>query len=616
MFERLAYCAGLLLLCAPLAHAQPQQALTVYGEAPKYPPGFQHFDYVQADAPKGGSFSLSGQTSPFDHLLPYVDKGQGVDKLDGWLYAPLAQRSKDEPYTVYADVAQSMELAPDHSWIRFTLNPQARFDDGAPITADDVRYTFEQLTTHGKLKYRIQFADVARVVVESPLQVRFDFVGSDNRTLALDIATLPVLPAHWWREHDLANGAGFDIPPGSGPYRVVKVDPGRSVHLQRVPDWWGADLPVNRGQYNFDQVRIEYFADNGSVDVEALRAGVFDFNTVGSSAQFATAYNGAALNDGRLQKKRLAPLAIQGTQGFVFNLDNPILADRRVRQALALLWDFEWTNRSLMYDAYHRQRSFFSNSELAAKTLPDADELKVLEPLRSQLPPEVFTQVFNPPATDGSGIIRDQQLQALALLQAAGWRPQGDQLVNAAGKPLRLTFLNSGSGYERLVLPYIRNLKQIGVTLDFRTVDAAQYINRLRSRDYDMIVANYPVSASPGRELFNYFGSAAAKNPGSNNYMGLQDPVVDQLIGGLTKANDRNTMITYARALDRVLQWGYYWVPNFYSGGTGSVWWNRFAQPATAPIYDAGLDTWWQVSAQPLTNVQMQSQQEQSHAGL
>ena len=251
MFERLAYCAGLLLLCAPLVHAQPQQALTVYGEAPKYPPGFQHFDYVQANAPKGGSFSLSGQTSPFDHLLPYVDKGQGVDKLDGWLYAPLAQRSKDEPYTVYADVAQSMELAPDHSWIRFTLNPQARFDDGAPITADDVRYTFEQLTTHGKLKYRIQFADVARVVVESPLQVRFDFVGSDNRTLALDIATLPVLPAHWWREHDFANGAGFDIPPGSGPYRVVESDGGGETRNEGVDGFTEAAWPSNRSTIRF-----------------------------------------------------------------------------------------------------------------------------------------------------------------------------------------------------------------------------------------------------------------------------------------------------------------------------------------------------------------------------
>ncbi|WP_455926228.1 extracellular solute-binding protein [Pseudomonas putida] len=622
MLKGSAGCVWLLLCCAQAAQAQPQTALTVYGEAAKYPSGFQHFDYVNPQAPKGGRFSLSGQTAPFDHLVPYVDSGQGVDKLNGWLYAPLAYRSKDEPYTVYGDVAQTMEVAPDHSWVRFNLNPKARFDDGTPITAEDVRYTFEQLTTHGKLQYRIQFADVARVVVESPGTVRFDFSNAGNRTLALDIATLPVLPEHWWRLHDFAQGGGFAIPPGSGPYRVAHVDPGRSLRLQRVTDWWGADLAVNRGLYNFDQLRVEYFADNGSVDVEALRAGVFDFNTVGSSAQYATAYTGDALRDGRLQKARLGPQAIQGTQGFVFNLDKPVFADRRVRQALALLWDFQWTNHTLMYDAYVRQRSFFSNSEMAATGLPDAEQLKILASWRAQLPREVFNESFAPPVTDGSGIVRDKQLQALALLEEAGWHPQGEQLVNAAGQPLRFTFLNSGTGFERLVLPFKRNLMQIGVTLDFRSVDAAQYINRLRLRDYDMIVANYPVSASPGLELFNEFGSQAANDPGSNNYLGLRDPVVDQLIAGVVKADNRQAMLANARALDRVLQWGYYWIPNFYSAGTGSVWWNRFGRPAVAPTSDTGLDTWWQVSEQPLSNAQMQAlaaqpqPPEARHAGL
>lgn len=608
---------ALLLLWAPWVQAQPQAYLTVYGEAPRYAQHFEHFDYVNPDAPKGGRLSLVSQAAAFDHLIPFVDKGLGVDKLEGWLYAPLAQRAKDEPFTVYAYIAQSMELAPDRTWLRFRINPQARFDDGTPITALDVRYTFEQLMAHGKLKYRIQFANVSKVTVEAPLQVRFDFVNGEDRTLALDVATLPVLPAHWWQTRDLANGAGFEIPPGSGPYRVTRVDPGRTVHLERVSDWWGANLPVNRGQYNFDQLSIEYFANASSGVVQAFRAGAFDVQGVGTASHYATAYLGEAFDDGRLQRGRLAPGAIRNAQGFFFNLDRPQFADRRVREALALLWDFEWTNRSLMYDAYHRQRSFFSNSPLAAQGLPGPEELHLLQPWRDQLPDEVFSRAFAPPVNDGSGVIRDKQLQALALLESAGWRPRGNQLVNAAGQPLRFTFLTTGTNFARLAMPYKRNLMQIGVTLEFRSVDSAQYVNRLRTRDYDMIMASYPVSATPGRELLNYFGSQAARDSGSNNYMALRNPVVDALIERVIKADSREEVQTSSRALDRVLQWGHYWIPNYYPAGSPAVWWNRFGRPDIGLADDPTQDAWWQVSAVPLTNAQMQARtQEQSHAGL
>ncbi|MCO8170954.1 extracellular solute-binding protein [Pseudomonas sp. 21LCFQ02] len=622
MFKRLLYCTALVLSGASLLHAQPQHYLTVYGEPPKYGKDFEHFDFVEPDAPKGGRLTQSTYMVPFDHLIPYVDKGQGVDKLDGWLYAPLAYRAKDEPYTVYGYVAQTMELAPDRTWVRFNIDPRAKFDDGQPITAEDVRYTFEQLMSVGKLQYRLLFANVRNVTVEAPRQVRFDFNNGQDRTLALDLASLPVLPAHWWRERDLANGAGFEIPPGSGPYRVTAVDPRRTVHLERVKNWWGADLPVSRGLYNFDQLSIEYFANSGSGVVQAFRSGAFDLQPVSSAAQHATAYQGEAQQDGRLQRGYLMPGAVQKAQGFFFNLDKPQFADRRVRQALALLWDFEWTNRSLMYDAYRRQRSFFSNTPLAASGLPSPGELKVLQPWRDQLPAEVFGPAFEPPVTDGSGMLRDKQLQALALLESAGWRPRGEQLVNAAGQPLRFTFLTTGSMFGRLVMPYKRNLKQIGVTLDFRTVDSAQYVNRLRDRDYDMIMASYPVSASPGRELLNYFGSEAARDPGSNNYMALHDPMIDQLLDGVINAGSREAMQDNARALDRVLQWGYYWVPNFYPPGSPVVWWNRFGRPSAASIFEPGADAWWQLSSEPLTNAQMQAVQptatakEHSHAGL
>ncbi|CAH0145024.1 hypothetical protein SRABI111_00803 [Pseudomonas carnis] len=608
---------GLIGLWPPLLLAQPAHALTVYSEAPKYPANFSHWDYVNPQAPKGGSFRRSSmEDGAFDHLIPYVDKGTGITQIQGWLYSPLAYRSQDEPYTVYGLVAQTLELAPDHSWMRFSLNPKARFADGRPITAEDVIYTFNLLRTEGSLVYRQRFVDVDQVLLESPTQVRFNFKNTDNRTLPLDISSLPVLPEHWWRGRNFANGGGFEAPLGSGPYRIIAVDNGRSVTFERVKDWWGEDLPVNRGLYNFDRVRLEFFADT-DVSRQLLRAQGYDFNREYSATNYTVGYAGDALRDGRLQREHLAPNAVQGTQGFVFNLQRPLFQDRRVREALSLLWDFDWTNRQIMHSMYLRQHSFFSRSELAASQLPDAAERAILEPWRGQVPEEVFDQVYQPPHTDGSGRIRPQQAQALKLLEAAGWMPRGDQLVNAQGQPLQFTFLSNQKGFERLLLPYKRNLAQIGIGLHIRMIDSAQYANRVRARDYDMIVNGYPVSPSPGRELTNYFGSDSADDPGSNNYMALRNPAVDGLIDGLVRANDRPTMVRYAHALDRVLQWGFYWIPNYYPPGSSSVWWNRFGRPATAPLNDVGIDGWWEISPTPLTNAQMrQLTEEHQHAGL
>ncbi|WP_084308634.1 extracellular solute-binding protein [Phytopseudomonas flavescens] len=601
----------LFLLLAPGVQAVAQHALTVYGEPPRYSAGFAHFDYVNPDAPKGGSLRRSSmENGQFDHIVPYIDKGTGVSQVDPWLYSPLAVRSLDEPYTVYGLIAERLELAEDRRWLRVHLDPRARFHDGEPIRAEDVRYTYELLTTRGSLAYRVRFADVDKVEVEGPRQVLFTFKGVDNRTLPLDIASLPVLPEHWWKNRDFASGGGFEAPLGSGPYRVGKVDAGRSISFERVRDWWAKDLPVSRGLYNFDHLRVEFFADT-DVARQILRAGGYDYNREFSATNYSIGYAGKALDEGRLRREHLAPEAVQGTQGFVFNLDRPQFKDRRVRQAIGLLWDFEWANRQLMRGMYIRQRSFFSRSELAASTLPDAEELKILEPLRGQVPDEVFSLVYQPPATDGSGMIRAQQLQALAMLQEAGWRPRGDQLVNAAGEPLRFTFLNAQKGFERLLLPFKRNLAQIGIGFDIRQIDSAQYVNRVRARDYDMIVTSFPVSPSPGRELFNYFGSESAADPGSNNLMVLRDPAVDRLIEGLSRAADRPSMTRHAHALDRVLQWGHYWIPNYYPPGTSSVWWNRFGRPAVPPRNDVGLDTWWEVSPTALTEQQMRQHLEQ-----
>jgi len=595
----LALCSGIQMLSAA-----PQHALTVYGEAPRYPANFKHFDYVNPDAPKGGSMRRSAQEiGQYDHLLPYFDKGTGVSQVNGLLYSPLAVRSLDEPYTVYGLVAEKMERADDGLSLRFYLNPAARFADGTPITAEDVRYTYDLLMTQGSMSYRSEFEDVTHVEVESPTQIRFDFKSNENRTLPLDLATLPVLPEHWWKTRDFANGGGFEIPVGSGPYRIAKVDAGRSITFQRDPDWWGKDLPVSRGFYNFDKFSIEYFGD---IDVarQVLRGGAYDYNREYSATGYSILYEGDALADGRLQKAHLAKGAVQSSQGFVFNLDRPMFKDRRVREALAMLWDFEWSNRQMMRNMYIRQDSYFTNSSLAATQLPNAAELKILDPLRDQIPPECFTTVFKTPKTDGTGFIRDKQLQALKLLEEAGWMPKGDQLVNAQGEPFTFTFLNGQGGVEKLLLPYKRNLAQIGIKFDIRRIDAAQYLNRVMARDYDMIVVGYPVSTSPGMELANAFGSKGARDSGSSNYMVLQDPAVDTLISGLVTANNKSTMVDYAHALDRVLQWGYYWIPNYYPPGSSTVWWNRFGIPKVQASNSEAIDTWWEVSPVPLTNAE------------
>jgi microcin C transport system substrate-binding protein len=595
----------LILASVSTALGAPEHALTVYGEAPRYERHFSHFDYAEPRAPKGGSLRRSAlDLGQFDHVLPYIDQGTGISQIDGLLYSPLAVRSLDEPYTVYGLIAEKMERARDGLSLRFYLNPKARFADGTPISAADVVYSYQLLLTQGSLRYRTQFADVAGVGVESPGVVRYDFKTAENRTLALDLASLPVFPEHWWKSRDFASGGGFEAPLGSGPYKVGKIDNGRSITFERDPTWWARDLPVSRGLYNFDHFTVEFFGDT-DVARQVLRGGGFDYNREFSATGYTIGYDSPALEDGRLQRAHLARQGLQSAQGFVFNLQRPMFQDRRVRRALALLWDFEWTNRQMMRGMYLRQQSYFSNSPLAATRLPDADELKILEPWRGQVPDEVFSQVFQAPRTDGSGFIRDKQLQALALLEEAGWHPDGDRLVNARGEPLSFTFLNAQGGFERLLLPWKRNLAQIGITLEIRRIDPAQYLNRLMARDYDMIVAGYPVSPAPGNELYNYYGSATASDPGSSNYMSLRDPAVDGLLDGLVKARSQPEMTLYAHALDRVLQWNDYWIPNYYPPGTSTVWWNRFGMPHTPASNDAAPETWWELSPQALTNAQM-----------
>ena len=578
-----------LMACSWNLWAQPQHAMTLYDEAPKYASDFTHFDYTNPAAPKGGTLRLAGLNG-FDSLNPFIPKGNAADQI-GLLYDTLTYHSADEPFTEYGLLAERIEKAEDNSFVRFYLNPKARFHDGEPVTAEDVQFTFNILLEQGHPLYRHYYADVAQVVIEDPLQVRFDFKHNDNRELPLILGQLQILPKHWWAERDFSK-TSLEAPLGSGPYRLVRVDAGRRLGYERVADWWAKDLPVSRGIYNFDKIHIDYYRDM-SVALEAFKAGQFDFNLEYSAKDWATGYNSPALRSGKIIKKEIKNHNPVGMQGFTFNLRRPMFQDARVREAIGLLFDFEWTNKQLFYSSYIRTNSFFANSELASTGLPSAAELAVLEPLRSQIPETVFTQAYTNPVSDGSGIIRERRLAAWRLLQEAGYRIENDRMVNAQGEPLAFEFIIAQANLERVLLPFKRNLAELGIELTIRRTDVSQYINRMRSRDFDMTSSIWSQSNSPGNEQRDFWHSSSMDNPGSRNFIGLQDPAIDRLVEGLINAPSRESLITHARALDRVLLAGHYVIPNYYIDTWRTAYWQHLAQPQVSPLYDYGLMTWW-----------------------
>ena len=591
MLDKLKTALGCLLLAVATATsaAPGTHALTLYGEPPKYPAGFTHFDYVNPDAPKGGTLRLSA-FGGFDSLNGFISRGTAADQL-GLIYDTLTAHALDEPFTEYGLVAERIEQAEDNTWVRFHLRPEARFHDGHPITAADVVFTFNTLIEEGAPFYKAYYGDVKEVVADSEHSVTFHFLHGRNRELPLVLGQLPVLPEHYWQGRDF-NRNGLEPPLGSGPYRIGQVRAGRSMTFERVTDYWAAELPVRKGFYNFDRITVDYYRDLG-VALEAFKAGQFDFNEEYSAKNWSTGYDSPALSAGRIIKEEIPNLNTRGMQGFVFNLRRPHFQDVRVRKAISLLFDFEWANSRLFHGAYERSSSFFGNSELGAEGLPGEDELALLEPLREQLSPAVFGPAYVPPRTDGSGNIRDQRRQAYALLQEAGWKIENDQLVNADGQPLSFEFLLIQADFERVLLPFKRNLASLGIDMQLRRIDVSQYVNRLRSRDFDMVVTSFAQSNSPGNEQREYWHSSSADNPGSRNLMGLQDPAVDQLVEGLIQADSRAELITHTRALDRVLRAGHYLVPNYHTSVYRVAYWDKFAHPAQPPKYDLGLYTWW-----------------------
>lgn len=582
----------LLLSLASLSQATPKHALTLYDEPAKYPADFKHFAYVNPDAPKGGTLRLAGNGG-FDSLNAFIPKGVAADQLN-LIYDSLTYHSPDEPFTEYGLLAEKIEKAADGSYVRFYLNPKARFNDGTPVTAEDVIFTFETLLKNGDPMYRNYYADVDKVVAEDPLRVRFDFKHAGNRELPLILGQLQILPKHWWATRDFSK-SNLEPPLGSGPYRITSVAAGRTLRFERVKDWWGKDLPVNRGYYNFDAIVVDYYRDM-SVALEAFKAGQFDMNLEYSAKDWATGYDSPALRDGRIIKEAIANHNSVGMQAFAFNIRRPLFQDRRVREAIGLLFDFEWSNKQLFFGSYKRNSSYFENSEMAAHALPDAEELKILEPLRAQIPPEVYSQVYQPPVNNGDGIIREQKRKAYQLLLDAGYRIENDKMVGPDGKPLVFEFMLYQTNMERILLPFMRNLAELGIDMQIRRVDASQFVNRLRSRDFDMTNATWGQSNSPGNEQREFWHSSSADSPGSRNFIGLRDPAIDQLVEGVIRADSRQSLIEHARALDRVLLWGHYVIPNYYVDTWRVAYWNKFGRPAATPRYDYGLMTWWQSS--------------------
>lgn len=567
-------------------------AIAMHGQA-ENPANFKHFSYANPDAPKRDKLHLALQGG-FDSLNGFISKGNAADYLH-LIYDTLTVHSLDEPFTEYGLLAETIEWPKDRSYVQYTLRQEARFHDGQAITAEDVKFTFELLMEHGSPGFKAYYAGVKNVTVLNKHTVRFNFSDTNNPELALIVGQLAVLPKHFWQDKAFSRSS-LDFPLGSGPYQISKVDAGKSIQYQRVKNYWAKDLAVNRGMYNFDTIEIDYYRDS-TVLLEALKAEKYDLRLENIAKQWATAYTGPAINSGKLKTQTIPHNNPVGLQSFVFNTRHSKFSDSRVRQAIALAFDFEWTNKSLFYDSYKRSQSFYTNSELASSGLPSSAELALLNPLKDQIPGTVFKQDFQVPTTDGSGNNRLQLRQAKQLLEQAGWSINNGRLMNQQGEQLQIEFLVYDSSFERVINPFIQNLKRLGIEAHIRQVEISQYINRMREFNFDITTMVYPQSLSPGNEQADYFSSASADIPGSRNYGGIKNPAVDSLVKQVIQANSREELITATRALDRVLLHNWYVIPQYYIDSFRVAYWDKFGRPDTPPKYDAGfsqaVQTWW-----------------------
>lgn len=588
MFARILTLLSLCLIAAPglAENIKESYSFAVLGE-PKYAINFTHFDYVNPAAPKGGDITLSA-IGTFDNFNRYALRGNpGVSTET--LYDTLFTNSDDEPGSYYPLVAEMARYPDNFAWAEIEINPQARFHDGTSIKASDVAFTFNKFMTEGVPQFRLVYKG-AKVRAIAPLTVRIE-LATPSKERMLGLFSLPVFPEKFWKNHKLSDP--LSAPPlASGPYKITAWRMGQYITYSRVRDYWAANLPVNRGRWNFDSIRYDYYLDD-NVAFEAFKAGAFDFRNEVSAKNWATRYIGKNFANHFIVKEEQPNDAAQDARWLAFNIQRPIFQDRQVREAIGLAFDFEWMNKALFYGAYSRANSYFQNTEYAARDYPHADELILLAPMKKDLPPEVFTSIYNPPKSNGNGFDRENLLKAMTLLKEAGWELKDQKLINVkTGKPFTFELLIGATGNTQWVLPFQHNLQRLGITMEIRQVDNSQLTNRLRKRDYDMIPTLYSAMPYPSADVQIAWASEYVDS--TYNSPGVKSPVVDELISQIVaNQGDKQKLLPLGRALDRVLTWNYYMIPMWYMAADRFAWWNKFSKPAIHPLYATGFDTWW-----------------------
>jgi microcin C transport system substrate-binding protein len=586
----------------PQASAQPgwfeSHGLSTFGEL-DLREDFRAFRYVNPNAPKGGRLvqdvtstsAINGTFETFDSFNTFVLRGAGATGLDA-IYDTLMSGSGDEPTSLYGLVARRVRWSPDKLVYQFTLRPEARFHDGTRLTAHDAAFTFNTLKAKGHPSYKLILREFEKAEAESDEVLTVRFTARRSRDVHLTVAGLPILPQAFWKNRDF-EAPTLDIPLGSGPYRLSRFEQGRYVEFARVPDYWGRDLPVSIGQNNFDIVRYEYFRDR-QIAFEAFKSGALNYREEYTARIWHTAYKFPALEQGRVKKEELPQGRAVAIQGWYFNLRRRQFQDARVREAIAILFDYEWTNRNIMYSTYKRTASFFQNTDMQAKGPPSPEEMKLLEPWRGKVPNAAFEPPWEPPVSDGSGADRQLLRRADDLLREAGCKRNGRVLLLPDGKPLQIEFLENDTVFTPHTQPFQANLRRLGINTSIRVVDAAQYKRRVDNFDYDMLVSARGGSTTPGDGLRNFYSSQAAKMNGSRNFIGLADPAVDDMVERIANAQSREELTTAARVLDRLLRAGRYWIPMWYNDVSRVAYWDVFSRPNDAPRFSSGAPgTWW-----------------------
>lgn len=576
-------------------------AIAEFGE-PLYDESLEHFPYADPNAPKGGKITL-GAFGSFDTFNPYILKGQFPSSI-GLSYDSLMEASGDELVSAYGVIAESVEYPEDKSWAIFNIRPEARYHDGVPITAGDFKFTFETIREHGRPFLKSFYDDVESAEVLSDSRIKYNFRTRNTMKPLMIVASATPQPRHYWDKHDISKTT-LEPPLSSGPYRVKSLEPGRNIVYERVEDYWAADLPINRGRYNFDIIRYDYYRDQ-TVQFEAFKAGKVDYRGEGEVKRWFTGYDIPQVANGQIQKIEKPNNNPRGIGAFFINNRREKFKDRRVREAILNLYDFEAIQRTLLFDQYRRIKSYFPNSDFGVSGPPTPEEIAVLEPFRDQLPSETLTETFEPPKTDGSGRNRQNLRKALALFNEAGWKLQDKKLVNAqTGEQFQLQIITASPPTVRMAEPFVQSMQRAGIDASIRLVDPSQWRVIGDDFDFDIMTGRLNFFPPPGTELRSYYGSSAADLRGSANSMGIKNPVVDQLIEQIIAAEDLETLKVTTRALDRVLLWNHYLVPIYYPDEVWFAYWDKFGMPERTARYSAGFSTtWWydEARAAKLTN--------------